>query len=112
MPAFPASRVLGARASRSHGGKNALLGNAASRHACKKPTPLSSPLVKGGEGRGEGGFEADGFINFGSAIGITPLTYERAGQTLRSAPTHAACGDDRCNRSPAPLIMLLGIILL
>ena len=39
-PAFPASRVLGARASRSHGGKNALLGNAASRHARKKPTPL------------------------------------------------------------------------
>ena len=51
-------------------------------------------------------------MNFGRAIGITPLTYERAGQTLRSAPTHAACGDDRCNRSPAPLIMLLGIILL
>jgi len=39
-PAFPASRVLGARASRSHGDKNALLGNAASRHARKKPTPL------------------------------------------------------------------------
>ena len=40
-PAFPAQRVLGARASRSHGGNNALLGNAASRHARKKPTPLS-----------------------------------------------------------------------
>ena len=39
-PAFPALRVLGARASRSHGGRNALLGNAASRHARKKPTPL------------------------------------------------------------------------
>ena len=33
-------RVLGARASRSHGGRNALLGNAASRHARQKPTPL------------------------------------------------------------------------
>ena len=39
-PAFPASRVLGARASRSHDSRNALLGNAASRHARKKPTPL------------------------------------------------------------------------
>jgi len=37
-PAFPASRVLGARASRSHEGRNALLGNAASRHAREKPT--------------------------------------------------------------------------
>ena len=35
------------------------------------PLPALSPLVKGGEGRGEGGFEADGFINFGSAIGIS-----------------------------------------
>ena len=35
-PAFPASRVLGARASRSHGGKNALFGNATSGHARKK----------------------------------------------------------------------------
>jgi hypothetical protein len=32
-PAFPASRMLRARASRSHGGRNTLLGNAASRHA-------------------------------------------------------------------------------
>ena len=39
-PAFPTSRVLGARASRSHDSRNALLGNAASRHARKKPTPL------------------------------------------------------------------------
>jgi hypothetical protein len=39
--------------------------------ACRiPPLPALSPLVKGGEGRGEGGFEADGFINFGSAIGI------------------------------------------
>jgi hypothetical protein len=42
--------------------------------ACRiPPLPALSPLVKGGEGRGEGGFEADGFINSGSAIGITPL---------------------------------------
>ena len=34
------------------------------------PLPALSPLVTGGEGRGEGGFEADGFINSGSAIGI------------------------------------------
>jgi len=47
-PAFPASRMLGTRASRSHGGRNALLGGSASRHACKKPTPLS-PV---GEGSG------------------------------------------------------------
>jgi hypothetical protein len=40
-PALPASRVLGTRASRPHGGGNALFGNAASRHARKKPTPLS-----------------------------------------------------------------------
>ena len=37
-PAFLASRVLGARASRSHEGRNALLGNAASKHARKKAT--------------------------------------------------------------------------
>jgi len=42
-PAFPASRVLGAQASRSHDSRNALLGNAASRHARQKPTPFSSP---------------------------------------------------------------------
>jgi hypothetical protein len=28
-----------------------------------------SPLIKGGEGLGEGGYEADAFTNFGSAIG-------------------------------------------
>ena len=39
-PASPASRVLGARVSRPHRGRNALLGNAASKHARKKPTPL------------------------------------------------------------------------
>ena len=52
-PAFPASRVLGARASRSHGGRNALLGNAVSRHARKKPTPLR------GEGWEWGDFAPD-----------------------------------------------------
>ena len=34
------------------------------------PTPCPLPLDKGGEG----GFEADAFTNFGSAIGITPTT--------------------------------------
>ena len=29
-------------------------------------------LVKGGEGRGEGGFESCAFTNFGSAVGIIP----------------------------------------
>ena len=46
-PAFPASRVLGARASRSHGGKNALLGNASSRHARKKTYPFKGRLGGG-----------------------------------------------------------------
>ena len=30
-------------------------------------------LIKGGEGRGEGGFEADAFTNFGNAVGIIPI---------------------------------------
>jgi outer membrane murein-binding lipoprotein Lpp len=34
---------------------------------------LQSPLIKGGKGRGEGGFEADTLTNFGSAIGINAL---------------------------------------
>ena len=34
-PAFPAQRVLEARASRSHGSRNALLGNSTGRRACK-----------------------------------------------------------------------------
>ena len=50
-PAFPASRVLGARASRSHGGRDALLGNAASRHARKKTYPFE-PRGRGGLGWG------------------------------------------------------------
>ena len=38
--------------------------------ACRiPPLPALSPLDKGGEGRGEGGFEADAFTKFGSAIG-------------------------------------------
>ena len=49
-PAFPAQRVLGARASRPHEGRNALLGNAASRHARKKTYPFKLPTspVDGG----------------------------------------------------------------
>jgi hypothetical protein len=40
--------------------------------ACRiPPLPALSPLVKGGEGRGEGGFESCAFTNFGSAVGIT-----------------------------------------
>jgi hypothetical protein len=38
------------------------------------PLPALSPLIKGGEGRGEGGFEADAFTNFGSEIGIRRTT--------------------------------------
>ena len=30
----------------------------------------SPPLSRGGEGRGEGGFESCAFTNFGSAVGI------------------------------------------
>jgi len=68
MPAFPASRVLGARASRSHGGRNALPSNTASRHARKKPTPLR-------ERAGSGGIlHAQEFVNSGSAIGIREFT--------------------------------------
>jgi hypothetical protein len=41
--------------------------------ACRiPPLPALSPLVKGGEGRGEGGFESCAFTNFGSAVGISP----------------------------------------
>jgi hypothetical protein len=40
--------------------------------ACRiPPLPALSPLIKGGECQGEGGFEADAFTNFGSAIGIS-----------------------------------------
>ena len=40
--------------------------------ACRiPPLPALSPLVKGGEGRGEGGFESCAFTNFGSAVGMT-----------------------------------------
>jgi hypothetical protein len=56
-PAFPAQRVLGARASRSHGSRNALLGNAASKHARKKPYPfklLQVPPASRGEPSGVG----------------------------------------------------------
>jgi hypothetical protein len=35
------------------------------------PLPALSPLDKGGEGWGEGGFESCAFTNFGSAVGIT-----------------------------------------
>ena len=39
--------------------------------ACRiPPLPALSPLVKGGEGRGEGGFESCAFTNFGGAVGI------------------------------------------
>ena len=63
-PAFPASRVLGTRASRSHGGKDALPGNAASKHAHEKPIPL--------RGQGVGGIlHAQEFVNFGSVVGRT-----------------------------------------
>ncbi|PMB16656.1 hypothetical protein CEN46_24805, partial [Fischerella thermalis CCMEE 5318] len=41
--------------------------------ACRiPPLPALSPLVKGGEGRGERGFESCAFTNFGSAVGIRP----------------------------------------
>ena len=47
--------------------------------ACRiPPLPALSPLIKGGEGRGERGFEADTFTNFGSAIGIIPIVQPRA----------------------------------
>jgi hypothetical protein len=40
--------------------------------ACRiPPLPALSPLDKGGEGRGEGGFESCAFTNFGNAVGIT-----------------------------------------
>jgi hypothetical protein len=39
--------------------------------ACRiPPLPALSPLDKGGEGRGEGGFESCAFTNFGNAVGI------------------------------------------
>ena len=42
--------------------------------ACRiPPLPALSPLVKGGEGRGEGGFESCASTNFGSAVGIIGL---------------------------------------
>jgi hypothetical protein len=40
--------------------------------ACRiPPLPALSPLVKGGEGWGERGFEACAFVDFGSAVGIS-----------------------------------------
>ena len=95
-PAFPASRVLGARASRSHDSRNALLGSSASRHARKKPTPLSSlrfPLLAGGteplrgSPREAGGTCRRGaIVNSSRAIGITQLSTAIRGQLL---PTSA-----------------------
>jgi hypothetical protein len=42
--------------------------------ACRiPPLPALSPLVKGGEGRGEGGFESCAFTNFGNAVGVIPI---------------------------------------
>ena len=35
------------------------------------PTPCPLPPCQGGEGRGEGGFEADGFTNSVRAIGVS-----------------------------------------
>ena len=54
-PAFPALRVLGVRASRSHRSRNALLSGSMGRRACKKPTPLREfpPRVRGGLGWGQ-----------------------------------------------------------
>jgi hypothetical protein len=85
-PAFPALRVLGARASRSHGVRNTLFGGSASRHARKKPTPLSLqvppasrgepsrapdrfPLLAGGTLRRGFSF-IRAFTNSGCAIGM------------------------------------------
>ena len=51
--AFPAHATLGTRASRSHGGRDALLGSAASRHARKKPTPLSRKVPPASKGNRE-----------------------------------------------------------
>ena len=58
--------------------------------ACRiPPLPALSPLIKGGEGRGEGGFEADGFINFGSAIGITIASLLQVPPASRGEPRGA-----------------------
>jgi hypothetical protein len=46
----------------------AIAAHAESPHSLPSP-----PLSRGGEGRGEGGFEADTLTNFGSAIGINAL---------------------------------------
>jgi FAD/FMN-containing dehydrogenase len=57
--------------------------------ACRiPPLPALSPLVKGGEGRGEGGFEPCAFTNFGSAVGITKDYYARS--TLLEPPPAVA----------------------
>jgi FAD/FMN-containing dehydrogenase len=57
--------------------------------ACRiPPLPALSPLVKGGEGRGEGGFEPCAFTNFGSAVGITKDYYARS--TLLKPPPAVA----------------------
>ena len=80
-PAFPAQRVLGARASRSHGGRNALLGNAASKHARKKPYPFK---------REWGGIlHAQEFVNSGSAIGIRFPPASRGNRTQARFPSRS-----------------------
>ena len=43
----------------------------ASKTSCRTVVPYQ--LIKGGEGRGEGGFEADAFTNIGNAVGIIPI---------------------------------------
>jgi hypothetical protein len=76
-PAFPALRVLGARASRSHGVRNTLFGGSASRHARKKPTPLRPQ---------GGGRQLPFFVNSGSAI-VIPIARPKFTNRTANPPT-------------------------
>ena len=101
-PSFPASRVLGARASRSHGGRDALLGNSANKHACKKPTllrPEGGGLRSSGCLRGttlrriqHAGIDRR-FQGAGEAVALAgDLEACRVGTQIRAAPRHALVG--------------------
>jgi len=52
-----------------------------------------SPLDKGGEGRGEGGFESNEFTNFGSAVGITQEAFISLQDSTQGAGFLVRAGD-------------------
>jgi PIN domain nuclease of toxin-antitoxin system len=61
--------------------------------ACRiPPLPALSPLVKGGEGRGEGGFESCASTNFGSAVGIIQAVLQVPRTLIKELPDRVIVG--------------------